>query len=223
MKYCLGGCQKPFCSNIHDLDELEIMSFVSWQGQHHSLFGDSSDSGGSQFNSNDEAERQLGGKRDDDSRHSRAHLHPQQRSQCNTVGPLSTQSGGSSDSDCDNLNAEATDAGKLERATQSTCRHRVRPGKGKRDRYRRLVARISSQIREDPAAWNADALKDVGVPTSVASHSVLMRKMTARLQRLADSLVSGENVEQGVEGDASPRAGDASAALIPVGIASQSG
>jgi len=215
MKYCLGGCQKPFCSNIHDLNELEIMSFVSWQGQHHSFFGDSSDSGCSRFNSDDEAEGQLGGKREE--------LLPQQPSRCSTVGPLSEQSGGPSDSGDDTLKAEATDAGKLDRATRSACRHCVRPGKGKRDRYRRLVARISSQIREDPAAWNADALKDLGVPVSVASHSVVMRKMTARLQRLADSLVSGENVEQGAEQDPPPGACEANAAFHYAGNVSPRG
>lgn len=206
MKYCLGGCQKPFCSNVHDLNELEIRSFVSWQSQHHSIFGDSSDSGVSCSNSDAEAEGQIG-KLHTDSNRSLARLLPPQRSQCSTAGQHFEQGRVPSDSDCDTLNAEATDAGKVDRATRSACRHRVRPGKGKRDRYRRLVARISSQIREDPTAWNADALKDLGVPVSVASHAVLMRKMTARLQRLADSLVAAENVEQGAHAETASRRG----------------
>lgn len=67
-------------------------------------------------------------------------------------------------------------------------RTKLRPCKGKRDRYRKLVSRIADTIKADPFAWSAEAME---VPPSIAANTALKKKLTSRMLLLADGLRSG--------------------------------
>jgi hypothetical protein len=62
-------------------------------------------------------------------------------------------------------------------------RSKVRPCKGKRDRYRKHVSRISEQIMADPFSWSAETMD---IPPSIECNPELKRKFMARMAVIAE-------------------------------------
>jgi len=68
--------------------------------------------------------------------------------------------------------------------TEGTKRTKLRPCKGKRDRYRKLVGRISQQIEIDPDGFNPE----LHMPPSMESNEVLKAKLLTRMARRAEQV-----------------------------------
>lgn len=62
-------------------------------------------------------------------------------------------------------------------------RGKLRPCKGKRDRYRKLVLRLVDEIREDPKAFNFES---TDLPPSLASDDKAKEKLRGMLQKCVD-------------------------------------
>mmetsp|Transcript_31181 Transcript_31181/g.61222 ORF Transcript_31181/g.61222 Transcript_31181/m.61222 type:complete len:413 (-) Transcript_31181:107-1345(-) len=60
---------------------------------------------------------------------------------------------------------------------------KARPCKGKRDRYRKHVSRISEQIMADPFSWSAETM---AIPPSIECNPELKRKFLARMAVIAE-------------------------------------
>merc|ERR1719277_898297 len=62
-------------------------------------------------------------------------------------------------------------------------KNKLRPCKGKRDRYRKLVSRLTTQIAADPDSFN---LETVELPPSIASNEVVKSKLMTKMQLHAE-------------------------------------
>jgi len=78
-----------------------------------------------------------------------------------------------------------TSVGSGSAAQQPTAegKSKVRPCKGKRDRYRKHVSRISEQIMADPFSWSAETM---AIPPSIECNPELKRKFLARMAVIAE-------------------------------------
>jgi len=80
---------------------------------------------------------------------------------------------------------------------------KVRPCKGKRDRYRKHVSRITEQIMANPFSWSVDRME---IPPSIECNPELKRKFLARMAVIAEHART-----QGAQAVASSSAGAAGA------------
>jgi len=62
---------------------------------------------------------------------------------------------------------------------------KLRPCKGKRDRYRKLLTRLQQQVEEDPDGFNAENLD---LPPSISSNEAGKAKLVARMELLASQV-----------------------------------
>jgi len=70
-----------------------------------------------------------------------------------------------------------------QRVADGNGRSKARPCKGKRDRYRKHVSKISEQIMADPFSWSAETME---VPPSIEGNPDLKRKFMARMAAIAE-------------------------------------
>jgi len=74
-------------------------------------------------------------------------------------------------------------AGNAQQPTADGGKPKVRPCKGKRDRYRKHVSRISEQIMADPFSWSAEQMD---IPPSIECNPELKRKFMARMALISE-------------------------------------
>jgi len=67
-------------------------------------------------------------------------------------------------------------------------KNKLRPCKGKRDRYRKLLTRLTSQIEVDPYSFDVDAVQ---LPPSIAANEVVRSKLLAKVQMHAEQVRAG--------------------------------
>lgn len=74
-------------------------------------------------------------------------------------------------------------ASSAQQPTSDGGKPKVRPCKGKRDRYRKHVTRISEQIMADPFSWSAEKMD---IPPSIECNPELKRKFMARMALISE-------------------------------------
>merc|ERR1719323_2853015 len=62
-------------------------------------------------------------------------------------------------------------------------KNKLRPCKGKRDRYRKLLSRLTSQIECDPFSFKMDSIE---LPPSIASNETVKNKLMSKMQALME-------------------------------------
>jgi len=173
-KYCLGRCDDRNCKAIHDLPDETAAKFKEWaQAQKHSVWRSSEPSREVQ-NGQDDSD-------DEDGDDENGAEHQQE-------DDADDQPGEDEKENLQQLNSTAKDARSRRRKTK------LRPCKGKRDRYRKLVDRMVSLVDEKPNDYN---LEDLQIPPSVMANERLLRKFTARTEKHAadvrEHLVNDQN------------------------------
>lgn len=66
-------------------------------------------------------------------------------------------------------------------------KNKLRPCKGKRDRYRKLLNRLTNLIECDPCSFNMDKVE---LPPSIASNEVVRAKLMAKIQLHAEQVMA---------------------------------
>jgi len=157
MKYCMGACNAPNCTHLHDLTDDETSSFIAWtQRKNHVVFRSDRSDSSVQLEAGYRECRVLGDDSEVSSDENIVEAPPDSRNRPDGQSQ-----------------PQFTDGGKS----------KARPCKGKRDRYRKLVSRISKQIMADPFSWSAEMIY---IPPSVDCNPELKRKFMARMAAIAE-------------------------------------
>jgi len=78
-----------------------------------------------------------------------------------------------------------------------SCKPRMRPGKGKRDRYQKFAQKVIGMIDQNPEGFDLDELQ---LPTSISRNDRLRFKFTRRMQGHHEALVT-DGPRRGTDGD----------------------
>mmetsp|Transcript_75859 Transcript_75859/g.142986 ORF Transcript_75859/g.142986 Transcript_75859/m.142986 type:complete len:87 (-) Transcript_75859:7-267(-) len=79
--------------------------------------------------------------------------------------------------------------------------YQVRPGEGKRARFRKMMSRIEELVQQDPESFDMNSL---ALPPHLANNACLRMKLQDRVRRIIDSTLAEQNQSLTVQSSSAP-------------------